>query len=48
MQAISKNEDERSSNQRVNTVDFVIHAGRIGRCLKGKYSGRLGGRIAKI
>ena len=48
MQTIYKNEDERGSSRRTNLIGVVICAGRISRCLKGKYIGGFGSRSIRI
>ena len=48
MQTIHKDEDEKGSSGRVDSIDVVICTGRIGRCVKGECFGRSGGENTKI
>jgi len=48
MQTIYKNENERGSSGKTNSVDFLIYTGRIGGYLKGEYIGGLKSRTIGI
>ena len=48
MQIVYKNEDEKSSSQRINLVGIIIHIGGISRYLEGEHVGRFGGGIIRI
>ena len=48
MQAIHKNKDEESGSWRTDSVGVIIYIGRIGRCLKEKYTRRLGKKVVRV
>ena len=48
MQAVLKNEDERSISRRANSVDIVIYIGGISRYLEEEYIRRPKGEIIGI
>jgi len=48
MQAVCTDEDEKNTSRRTNTVDTIIHAEGISRCLEVKHAVGLGERITGI
>ena len=48
MQIISKNEDERSSSGRTNSVGTIIYIRRVGGYLEREHIGELEGRYTRI
>jgi len=48
MQTIPENENEGGGSRRTDLMSSVIHIGRISKCVKRKYIGRLRRRFIEI
>ena len=48
MQVVHKDKVEGDTSRRANSVGFILHARRIGRCLKREYDGKIGDRRSRI
>ena len=48
MQTISENNNKKSYSRRADSMDSVIYAKRVSRCVKREYTRRFGGRRSGI